>query len=459
MSKRFTAFILAHGIITPERQQTSSTDPDSLHYTIHGERLPPDTRLYSPKILGNAYYDRQRTDLFIPTVFHKYYTDRTRPDLDSFCLQQIAEYERHHTEGMRHALEEMDTESGPLFQSGNVPYTYRDRSIRKQFIEGITHKTNTEWCEHGFFIQQKRYQINKDNCILLFCENTNKNTQSNATQFSFDGILVNIQPYPNYYQITIKFTRTVMYTFEQINKLLNSIINERITRLSQDSDDLRDRRAAERGVSATDDTRSPRARTPEPMVPPEIVYYDFTCCTIRFPLERELSGLNVHLLSASTGATPKLVYGTTRTDVVDDEKMLQSMLPSTGSGGIRGPDDDYLDLDEIHGDSMSSAGSASPYRSTSVSVKSTIHLFVNVDPVLETFISTVIVDGGGAAVSVSPGGGSHRIHTHTRRLRRRRHSRHHPRVGKKVSLRNSRRRRLRRGTKVHSKRSIRKRKT
>jgi len=62
MSKRFTAFILAHGIITPVRltPHTQSTDPNSLHYTIHGEVLPQYRRLYSPKILGNAYYDRSR---------------------------------------------------------------------------------------------------------------------------------------------------------------------------------------------------------------------------------------------------------------------------------------------------------------------------------------------------------------------------------------------------------------
>jgi len=474
MSKRFTAFILAHGIITPERQQTPSTDTSSLHYTIHGEPLPRDTRLYSPKILGNAYYDRQGTDRFIPTVFYEYYTDGTRPDLDSFCLQKIAEYEKGHTEGMKHALEEMDTESGALFQIGNVPYTDRDRSIRKQFIEGITHKTNTEWCEHGYFIQQKRYQINRDNCILLFCENTNKNTQSRATEFLFENVIrINIQPFPKYYQITIKFTRTLMYTFEEINELLNSIINQTIMRLSRDSDDSRDwRAAAERDTSATDGTRPQRARTPEPMVPPEIVYYDFTCCTIRFPFEPELSGLNVHLLLASISPTPTLVYGTTRTDVDEDEKILRGMLSSSGSGGIRRPNDSDSDVEEIQGDSMSPAGSASPYRSTSLSVKSTIHLFVNVDSNLQTFISTVSVDGGGGAVSVSPGGhlqsqspseevggGSHRIHTHTRRLSRRHHSRHHPRVGKKVSLRNGRRRRLRRGTKVRSKRSIHKRKT
>lgn len=173
-----------------------------------------------------------------------------------------------------------------------------------------------------------------------------------------------------------------------------------------------------------------------------------------------------------------LVYGTTRTDVDKDEKILRGMLSSSGSGGIRRPNDSDSDVEEIQGDSMSPAGSASPYRSTSLSVKSTIHLFVNVDSNLQTFISTVSVDGGGGAVSVSPGGhsqsqpqpqlqpeevdgGSHRIHTHTRRLRRRlrRHSRHHPRVGKKVSLRNGHLRRLRRGTKVRSKRSIRKRKT
>jgi len=45
---RFTAFILAHGIITPERltQHTPLTEPNSLHYTIRGQALPDYRRLY-----------------------------------------------------------------------------------------------------------------------------------------------------------------------------------------------------------------------------------------------------------------------------------------------------------------------------------------------------------------------------------------------------------------------------
>ena len=439
MSKRFTAFILAHGIITPVRltQHTPSTDHNSLHYTIHGEPLPQYRRLYSPKILGNAYYDRQRTNNFIPTIFDEYYDnkDETKPDFDSFCLQKIAEYERGHTDSMKHSLDDMDREFAPLFQSGIVPFTERERDIRKQFIEGITHKTNTEWCEHTYFIQQKRYQINKDNCILLFCKNTNTNTQRRATQVPFQygnhTVNVHIDPHPNYYQLTIMMTRTVMYTFEQMNDLLNSIINDIITR-SLDSSKQHDSRdwRADRGTKAEEVTRPSRSRTPEPMVAHEIVFYDFTCCTIRFPLETELYGMNVTLLSASISPTPMLVYGTTRTEVVDDEKMLQGMLPTTGRGGILTQDDS--DVEEIPDDSMSSAGSASPYRSTSVSVKSTLYLFVNVDPNLHTFISTVSVDGGGAAVSVSPHGG-HRSSNKNRNINKTRNS-----IRKKKTRRNKR---------------------
>jgi len=306
---------------------------------------------------------------------------------------------------MKHSLDDMDRESAPLFQSGIVPFTERDRYIRKQFI-----KTNTEWCEHTYFIQQKRYQINRDNCILLFCKNTNIHTQRRATPFFFEyrNDTVNVNIYPHYYQITIKMTRTVMYTFEQINDVLNSIINEIITRLLRDSlnqDDSRDWRA-DRGTKAEEVTHPSRSRTPEPMVPHEIVFYDFTCCTIRFPLETELYGMNVTLLSASISPTPMLVYGTTPTDVIDDEKRLHGMLLTTGKGGILTQDDS--DVEEIPDDNMSAAGSASPYRSTSVSVKSTLYLFVNVDHNLQSFISTVSVDGGGADVSVSPSRGGHR---------------------------------------------------
>jgi len=443
MSKRFTAFILAHGIITPVRltplrltPHTQSTDPNSLYYTIHGEVLPQYRRLYSPKILGNAYYDRQGTDHFIPTIFHEYYKkDETKTDFDRFCLQKIAEYEREHTDSMKHSLDNMDIKSAPLFQSGIVPFTERERDIRKQFIEGITHKTNTEWCEHKYFIKQKRYQINRDNCILLFCNNTNIHTQRGATPFIFPygNHTVKVNIYPHYYQITIMFTRTVTYTFEQINDLLNSIISEIITRLSQDSlnqDDSRDWRA-DRGTNAEKGTRPSRSRTPEPMVPHEIVFYDFTCCTIRFPLETELDGMNVTLLLASISPTPMLVYGTTRTEVVDDEKMLQGMLPTTGRGGIITQDDS--DVEEILDDSMSAAGSASPYRSTSVSVESTLNLFVNVDLNLQTFISTVSVDGGGAAVSVSPSRGGHRSSNKNKIINKTRNS-----IRKKKTRRNKR---------------------
>jgi len=437
MSKRFTAFILAHGIITPVRltPHTQSTDPNSLHYTIHGEVLPQYRRLYSPKILGNAYYDRQGTDHFIPTIFHEYYKkDETKTDFDSFCLQKIAEYERGHTDSMKHSLDNMDIKSAPLFQSGIVPFTERERDIRKQFIEGIIHKTNTEWCEHKYFIKQKRYQINRDNCILLFCKNTNIHTQRGATPFIFQygNHTVKVNIYPHYYQITIMFTRTVMYTFEQINDLLNSIISEIITHLSRDSlnqDDSSDWRA-DRGTNAEKGTRPSRSRTPEPVVPHEIVFYDFTCCTIRFPLESELYGMNVTLLSASI-SPPMLVYGTTRTEVVDDEKMLHGMLPTTGRGGIITQDDS--DVEEILDDSMSAAGSASPYRSISVSVKSTLNLFVNVDSNLKSFISTVSVNGGVDAVSVSPSRGGHRSSNKNKIINKTRNS-----IRKKKTRRNKR---------------------
>jgi hypothetical protein len=423
---RFTAFILAHGIISPDRQPAPSTDPKIIHYNIHGQLLPPNTRLYSPKILGNAYYDRQGTDNFISGVFGEYYSidnkDGIRPNLDSFCLQKIVDYEREHTDSMKHSLDVMDRESAPLFQSGLVPFTETQKNWRKQFIEGITHKTNTEWCEHTWFIQQKKYQINRDNCILLFCNNTNTNTnpQRRDTSFLFPyrNNNVDVVIHPNYYQIKIKFTRTVMYTFEQMNELLNSIINEVMTR-SQDSSkqhDLRDWRAERENSKGKSDndghgTRSPRSRTPEPMVAHEIVFYDFTCCTIRFPLDKELYGLNVNLLSARIPPTPKLVYGTTRTEVVDDEKKLQSMLSFTGTGGILTVDDS--DVEEI-----TLAGSASPVHSNSVSVKSTIYLFVNVDHMLHTFISTINVVE--ASLSVSPGKGGHRVSNRNRNRNRNR---------------------------------------
>ncbi len=440
---RFTAFILAHGIISPVRltpisQHTPSTGRNRLHYTIHGEPLPQYRRLYSPKILGNAYYDRQRTNNFIPTIFDEYYVnkDGTKLDLDSFCLQKIAEYEKGHTDSMKHSLEDMDKEVAPLFRSGIYPYTEQVKSIRKQYIEGITHKTNTEWCKHTHFIKEKRYQINRDNCILLFCNNMNIHTQRRDTEYSFQygnhTVNVNIHPHPNYYQLTIKMTRTVMYTFEQMNDLMNSIINDIITRLSRDSSKQHDSRdwRPDRGTNATNGTRSSRSRTPEPMVAHEIVFYDFTCSTIRFPLETELYGMNVNLLLASISPTPTLVYGTTRTEVVDDEKMLRGMLPTTGRGGILRPDDS--DVEEIQDDFMSSAGSASPDRSTSVSVETTVYLFVNVDLELYTFISTVSVDGGGAAVSVSPSGG-HRSSNKNRNINKTRNS-----IRKKNTRRNKR---------------------
>ena len=264
----------------------------------------------------------------------------------------------------------------------------------------------------------------------------NIHTQRRVTEFSFQygnhTVNVNIHPHPNYYQLTIMMTRTVMYTFEQMNDLMNSIINDIITRLSRDSlkqDDSRDWRA-DRGTKAKEVTHPSRSRTPEPMVAYEIVFYDFTCSTIRFPLETELYGMNVNLLSASISPTPRLVYGTTRTEVVDDEKMLRRMLSTTGSGGILRPDDS--DVEEIQDDNMSSADSASPYRSTSVSVETTVYLFVNVDPNLHTFISTVSVDGGGAAVSVSPHGG-HRSSNKNRNINKTRNS-----IRKKKTRRNKR---------------------
>ena len=398
---RFTAFILAHGIISPVRQPGPSTDPNSIHYNIRGQPLPPNTRLYSPKILGNAYYDRQGTDIFIPTVTGEYYkmNKDTRPNLDSFCLQKIVDYERVHTDSMKHSLDVMDRESAPSFQSGLVPYTETQKNWRKQFIEGITHKTNTEWCEHFWFIEQKKYQINRDNCILLFCNNTNQQLRATSFLFPYHNNNVGVDIHSNYYQIKIMFVRTVMYTFEQMNELLNSIINEVMTRL-QDSSKQHDsvERRTDRGSKADEVTRPSRPRTPEPMVAHEIVFYDFTCCTIRFPFDRELYGLNVNLLSASIDPTPMLVYGTTRTEVVDNEKKLQGMLSTTVSGILTSDDTDVEDI-------ASAGSSASPVRSTSVSVKNTLYLFVNVEPNLQTFISTLSVDGEKTAVSVSPQGG------------------------------------------------------
>jgi hypothetical protein len=417
---RFRAFILAHGIIYPVRQKVPSTDPKIIHYNIHGQPLPPNTRLYSPKILGNAYYDRQGTDNFISGVFDKYYSkdnkDGTIPNLDIFCLQEIVEYEKGHTESMKHSLDVMDIESAALFQSGLVPFTEIQKNWRRQFIEGITHKTHTKWCEHSRFILQKNYQINRDNCILLFCNNTNPQRRAISFSFPYNNVNVYVNIHPNYYEIKIKFDRTAMYTFEQMNELLNSIINEVMTD-SQDSSkqhDSRDWRAEGENSKGESDNNGhgKRPRPPEPMVAHEIVFYDFTCCTIRFPLDKELYGLNVNLLSASIDSNPKLVYGTTRTEVVDDEKKLQGMLPHTGTGGI-------LTLDDSDVEDITFADSASPVRSNSVSVESSIYLFVHIEPELQTFISTINVVE--ASLSVSPGKeGGHRVSNRNRNRNRNR---------------------------------------
>lgn len=398
--QRFTAFILAHGLIRPVRQpQLPSADPNTIHYKITSQILPQNTRLYSPKILGNAYYDRKGTDVFISKVISDYYSiqEDIRPVLEEFCLRKITEYEREHTDSMKKMVEDMDITSAPLFHAGLEPFTQTERDYRKQYMEGITHKMNTEWCEHTCFINEKTYQINRDNCILLFGKNTNPRGRVNSFSFTYqdnNNIIVYIDS--NYYQIKITFRRTVMYTFNTINDFVNIVMNE-IMKRPQDNDKL--------------ELSSGRPRTPEQTVTHyhNIAFFDFTCCTVHFPLDRELYGMNAILLSVKI-SPPLLVYGTIQTDVVDEEKKMKSML--TGTPGMIIPGDTVEDLDDLD----DTAALTSPVHSTSVSVKSTPYLFVTIDDDLKTFISTINVDE--ASLSVSPGkggrGGRHRVSNRNR---------------------------------------------
>jgi hypothetical protein len=481
-SMNATAFIMIHGAVTPVKiDHTSSSirsvcfQPNCYEYTLSTTQLPKNIQLYAPSILGYSYYDEPKTDDFIQKTI-KDYNQRNNSSLSviDFVLKQLPEYEQKHVRALQ---SKVDNEFALGVQHGS------DRTDRLFKSEVITMKQRVKWKKHDCYITEKTYNIDQDNdadpskklpsCIIIYCETVRPDIMSVIelynqphtpyTSMKGQSVKYNVHYDADSNSFTIDFGDTSAddIQFEDIRDIIKFLLLE----------------VAPHGTTLSAINLS---------------IFDFTCSELEFP-EITTSGSKPVLLSSiDTQADPRLVYGTIPEAIFSEMEHQQARLwpslhklPDFYQSAMTSPshssqysqsqsatkpsdihivhllDDvgsfaDFRLLVESQSQSQSQSRSSSQSRTSQMAFESppssiqsssgsTSSFSSNGGPalVLSPYVNSVSVprpgEGGG-------GGGSHR--THTRRRRRR-----HPRVGKKVSLSNHRRRH----TKARSRRSIRKR--
>jgi hypothetical protein len=421
-------------------------------YQLTGASLPSNTQLFAPVILGNSYYDHIESNEFIHKI-HKEYLDKMRdgrpPDnYINYCLDRIREFEK---EDVAMCEIKMAASGAMLHQNEE-----KARKERLKMSETVVHKSCVEWRKHEHFIEQKTYSIHRvdkpPNSIMFFCQEDGRpNAMDLAFKQRFDSITGicefdrKMPGRPGGTKDTINFecacdlqsqicsirftdTRDVhLIPFHTIQEMLLELVS---------------------AVYNIDDDRK---------IHISLSFFDFTCDDLRFPgVYHEVHGSFRPVFISSNEREQTLVYGTIGKEIaerIEHEHTGVFKWAQYGSPSPQ-PPDARLRVRPYETGSIRPGGAAAIVPSVSPGVPPTSTLTVHLSSDVMSF-ADFVSKFKDRPRSVSPGikmySGSHR--THTRRCR----SRHHPRVGKKVSLRHGRRRR--RGTMANSTRSNRKRKT
>ena len=504
-----TACIMIHGVVTPVRKDPtlnlgckSYTHQPCSEYTLTGTPLPNNVHLYAPSILGYEYYDANRTDTVIKERIANYKKSSTRQSYNKFLLSMFKRYETYNRD-------RVDKKVKNEYDLGIVHGS--DRSDRLSDLSILTIRSQLVWLEHSHYITEKMYTIYPDpmsrsstpprrkplpSCIIIFCDNL-------RNDFNVDTHINYIYNMPHTTHISSYEGKSVpvKYSVRYDETSSTFTIDFGDTDLGEDSISFEDIKNIILflllGVSPVGTYISNI----------DLSIFDLTCSVLDFP-EITASGLEPVMLSSIDDKLKdksRLVYGTiqenTRSDIQQQHERSWSSIyketdfnehhltlsptqsphpfptrsptrsptPSPGPPGIHIVylSDDVksfvnFKLFPQHQSSLLQPGSVSP---SSLNPFEYPQSFAG-----STSVSSYSSSNGGLAMLLGsdsdsdsrsersiprPGdGGNRRSHrTHTRRCR----SRHHPRVGKKVSLRHGRRRR--RGTKANSTRSNRKRKT
>lgn len=177
------AFIMTHGIVTPKKPpvvQPVGLQPVGLqptHYTVTTRRLPPNITLYAPAILGYSYYEDKQTEHIVTQAARKAQADRSLQAPHQYIaekfLHDLQQYVNYKISRLSRYLSLVDLPHGD------------NRAERLDKQETITMRTQMEWREHSYYIEEKEYQIYPDqeqdplkklpSCIMIYCDTVNEN--------------------------------------------------------------------------------------------------------------------------------------------------------------------------------------------------------------------------------------------------------------------------------------------
>ena len=424
------------------------------------------------------------SDNFIHEIHKEYLKMREAPYIN-YCLDRIREFEKRDVALYKMEIAATDDMSYPNKQEAQQGR--KDRLSKSRIVE---HKSCVEWREHTYFIEQKTYSIhrgdNPPNSIIFFCQ---EDGRPKAIDQAFKMRVDNIRG-------TCEFVRERNFVRE-MTKQPDSINFECECDLTSQMCSIRftDQRNVPFIPFLTlyellSDLVSALYYIEQTNI--HISFFDFTCDDLFFPgVFNERIGSYKPVFISSNERDKTLVYGTNneqQTTRINYETTTGIFQYAHKGSPSPQPKSSTLRLRPHEFDSgIRPGGAAVTAHSESPAVPPSPTLTVHLSPEVISFVDFV-PKCTVSARSVSPDskrtrkyehvtpldvdGGSHRTHTHTRRI-----SLRHPRVGKKVSLRHGNRyrpghrhrhrhrhrvhgrSRRHRDTKVRSTRSIRKRKT
>jgi hypothetical protein len=397
-----SAIISMHGSTRPKEIPTVARSKHlssvSHYYELTSQRLPPDTSLIAPQILGKSYFEnRESTDLFLRKLITQWRTTGS-PDheyFSDFLLSKLNEFEKSEFGDMRKLLEANDRELARvrLFELKKPHLSKKylaEQATRLDIEAAAAEKSGVNWGRQPVTIKQKSYSIRTTdrypNCIKFFCDNLDLASPSTFSLFvpvkllSFD-VFVKVE----YDHISKLFTITFpshnphnRFTFENLDQILRTVL-EQIARYStiaaSDADNL---------VFVID-------------------FFDFTCYDTIFPQDGRLKDLTPHLLSykklpggsgAGSGVAAELIFGTIDKYNVEEEKYKRIKYDS----GLRHGDSDAEGISSVstHDDSIgssidSSIDASSPHvvrwPSGSAAASSNPVLVVQVDAGVASFVN------------------------------------------------------------------------
>jgi hypothetical protein len=358
-----TGITSMHGSTRPEEIHTvtQSKHLSSVYrFKLGSQRLPQETSLIAPQILGKSYFEnRESTDSFLRKLITQWRTIGS-PDhehFSDFLLSKLNEFEKSEVDEMHKLLDANDREPARvrLFELKKPHLSKKylaEQATRLDIKAAAAEKSGVNWGRQPVTIKQKSYSIRSmdrhPNCIKFFCDNLDL-----ASPLTFQPLPVFVKLSHDYQVLanveyddeSTLFTITFpshnplnRFTFDNLNLILRTVL-EKIARYStiaaSDADNL---------VFVID-------------------FFDFTCYDTIFPQDGRLKDLTPHLLSykklpgagsgAGSGAAAELIFGTIDKYNVEEEKYKRIKYDR----GLRHGDSDAEGISSVstHDDSIGSS--------------------------------------------------------------------------------------------------------